>query len=130
MLQGSSIIERLRQWVPQLGQALARAVRAMAASVTALVKSPAVWLACALVFVAGYSTAHGIRGITIAKVKAERDRLMIAARALDARVVERDGEIAHLRGLNAALEAKLAASAPRTAAGTPPPVTKVKKGTK
>lgn len=130
MLLLTAIIERLRQWVPAVWQALTRAVRAVATSVAALVKSPAVWLACALVFVAGYSAAHSIRGITIAKVKAERDRLVIAARALDARVQERDGELAALRAAYAVLEAKLAATAPKTAAGTPPPVTKIKKSVK
>ena len=93
-------------------------------SVVALTKSPAVWLACGLVFVAGYSTAHAIRGHTIARLKQDRDRLLIAARALDAKVQEVEAALAVTRHELAEIKAKAEAV---KALPPAPPVTKVKK---
>lgn len=56
-------------WVATVWQWLAWTVGKLWASVAALIKSPAVWLACGLVFVVGFSAGHIERGSAIRPLK-------------------------------------------------------------
>ena len=66
----TAIIDLVRQWLPYVWQLVATAGKSVATSMTALAKSPAVWLACVVLFFAGYATAFVVRGHTIRNVRA------------------------------------------------------------
>lgn len=75
-------------WVAVVWHWLTWAAGKLWASVAALIKSPAVWLACGLVFVVGFSVGHIERGsairplkMTIANLEADKADL---AREIDA----------------------------------------------
>lgn len=70
---GSSIATWVRAnagaWVATVWKWLTWIVGKLWASVAALIKSPAVWLACGLVFVVGFSAGHIERGSAIRPLK-------------------------------------------------------------
>lgn len=66
----SAILDLVRQWMPYLWQLVAGIGKRIGASMSALAKSPTVWLACFVVFVGGYATAFVVRGVTIKNVRA------------------------------------------------------------
>lgn len=60
-----ALIATIWQW-------LTWATAKIKASIVALMSSPAVWLACGVVFVGGFIAGHGSRAPTIAQLKADK----------------------------------------------------------
>lgn len=63
---------RAPEWATIAKDWLLRATAAIWASLAALLKSPAVWLACAVVFVGGFSLGHIERSVALRKVAAAK----------------------------------------------------------
>lgn len=123
-------MKRLLEWIWQklpsafswLREKLAVSAIAMWASVVAMFKSPAVWLASFLVFVLGFSAGHIERSRAVRALQAERNDLLVAR---DTLIVEKDSmakALAAARKEAADAKAALSAVSPPAPAKSPPAV--------
>lgn len=85
--------QRLPASAAWIWQALARCVAALWASLVAMIRSPAVWLACGVVFVGGFSLGHLNRSVVVRAVKHD----------LTTAVQSRDAAVARERSIAASL---------------------------
>lgn len=107
-------------------QGLTNVTRSILASLAALLASPAVWLACGVVFVAGFSLGHVERSVALHRVKAAHADLASTLAATRARSASLADALAKARQEAAEAKAALAAasvapSAERAPAAKPAP---------
>lgn len=97
---------RAPEWATTVKDWLGRAISAIWASLVALVKSPAVWLACGVVFVGGFCLGHSERSVAVRKVSAVNVGLSDALATERAKTQRLAGDLAKAqRDLKAALDA-------------------------
>lgn len=107
------------EWAKVVWGWVAWAVLAVVRSVVALIKSPAAWLACGLVFAVGFSVGHIERGVAVRAAKM-RVSALEAQKAVTLRQLA--ASQAKVKELEAALEkAAQKPAEPPPAADAPPP---------
>lgn len=108
-------------WVATVWQWLAWVAKNLWASVAALIKSPAVWLACGLVFAVGFSVGHIERGSAIRPLKMTIAGLENDKAELQRQLAASQGKVRALAAELEKLAQKPQEAAPLISAPTPTP---------
>lgn len=120
---GNSIITWLRAaapaWLATIWKYLKMAVAAVWRSFAALLKSPAAWLACTLLFVVGFSTGFVTRGDDVRNLKIELSDVKHEKATVDRQLSAANDKIRGLVNSLEAAEKKLKEAEARQSAPAP-----------